>query len=515
MKSTWNEKKTLVLFILIFLFRALFSWKVPLIDDEAYHWSWTQDLMLSYYDHPGMIAWLEAISTGLFGVSYLSIRAPAFLCFVGTIWFTYQLAKDLFSERVALLTTLLMVWSPLWGFGGYVASPEPPFMLATMAACWVFWQGVRPDAKKWTLAKTWLWLGLLMGLGLNSKFIIALIAPGFGLYLLTTPEHRKDLLKSWPWIGFLGAALLCAPIFLWNIQFDWPGFRYQFYERHTGSGISFSRWGQWFAAQILFYTPFVYFLILAAFLSVIRQFKENRFRFLFCLAAPSIFIFYPQPLWADFKPHWPGAAHLLLLIGGVAIWQQGLVVGSKEWLKPNSKKILIGILAFYLPLNFLIYAPFLGPWMPKVYRTLQIKGDWNPRYDLSNEFYGWEELGHELQRVSREYHAESGQKPFLAALRYETTAQTWWGAQQKIYSLSHTKSHYTVVQKARQELETLIGQNALVVTTEKYPANPMEWAVFDSCVPNEFKTYRENSLLSPELARVFTIWKCARYQGLK
>ena len=112
--------------------------------------------------------------------------------------------------------------------------------------------------------------------------------------------------------------------------------------------------------------------------------------------------------------------------------------------------------------------------------------------------------------MTRDFHAEVGQKPFLAALRYEITAQTWWGAKQKIYSLSTTKSHYTIMQKARNELEAVVGLNALVVTTEKYPADPMEWAHFDGCEPHEFKTYRQD-----ELSRIFTIWKCRNYQGLK
>lgn len=516
MSSAWSKKKTACFFFIVFLFRAVFTWQVPLIDDEAYHWSWTQNLMLSYYDHPGMVAWLESLSLMIFGPTYWGVRFPSLVCYALAVWMVYKLAKDLFDAEVATATAFIMLWSPLWGFGGYVASPEPPFMLLTISSCWVFWQGVRPDSKKWSLLKTWLWLGLLMGLGLNSKFIIALLAPGFLLYLLLTPEHRKDLLRPWPWVGLIIATVICVPIFLWNIQFDWPGFRYQFYERHnTTSGISFSRWLQWFAAQIIFYTPVVYGLILFTFFYALKHLRNPQWRYLFCLAAPSLLLFYPQPLWAEFKPHWAGAAHLLLAIGAVAIWKQGLRWRSRIWMKPYSKKITIGVLAFYIPLNLFMYTPFLGPWMPQAYRMLNPKGEWNPRYDLSNEFYGWEELGKELQRMARESHAETGERPFLAALRYETTAQTWWGAKQKIYSLSTTKSHYTVVQKNRSELDALIGQNGLVVTTEKYPANPMEWARFDECLPHEFKTYRGSLTGTQELSRIFTIWNCHRFLGLK
>jgi 4-amino-4-deoxy-L-arabinose transferase-like glycosyltransferase len=543
MTDNWNNKKTIALFIIILGFRALFSWYVPLIDDEAYHWSWTQNLMLSYYDHPGMIAWLETLSLNVFGTTYWGIRFPSFVCFGLTVIVSFRLAKELFGEVAALVTGFMLFWSPLWGFGGYVASPETPFMLCFVLATWIFWQGVKPaPAQRWPLAKTWAWLGLVMGLGLNSKFIIALLAPGFGLYLLLTPDLRKTLIGPWPWLGALLATIVSTPIFLWNFQYDWPGFRYQFYERHTGAELSWNRWFEWFAAQNIFFTPIVFLLIVWAFFHGFRAtfFRASFFRsgvttpdspansvlesevapwrFIFCLTAPTILVFYPQPLWAEFKPHWAGGSHLLLVMGAGALWKTGFAFKNQVWLQPMSKKILLAVLAFIIPLNFFIYTPFLGPWLPKVYRGLKLVApssaglpeSWNIRWDLSNEFYGWEDLGKEVLRTSREFHAEVGQKPFIAALRYETTAQTWWGTRQKVYSLSHTKSNYTVLQKAHQELEALVAQNALVVTPEKYPANPMEWAHFDRCEPREFRTYRKE-----ELARIFTIWKCYNYQGLK
>ena len=195
-KSRNNTQKALIIFVLTMIFRAVFSLNIGLIDDEAYHWSWTKDLQLSYFDHPAMIAWLESITTQLFGDTVLAVRLPSFLCFAAIIVIAFKLTQDLFDFSAACFVGLIMLWSPFWGFGGYVASPETPFMLCWMLATWIFWQGVREDGKAWSLKKTWLLLGLVMGLGLNSKFIIALLAPGFGLYMLMSARHRKDLLNK-------------------------------------------------------------------------------------------------------------------------------------------------------------------------------------------------------------------------------------------------------------------------------------------------------------------------------
>lgn len=487
------------LLIITVLIRLLFTSFVGLIDDEAYHWSWTQDLMLSYYDHPGLIAWLEKLSTAVLGNTLWGVRLPSFLCYSGAVYVFYRLTRDLFNEDTARLATLLFLWSPFYGFGGYVASPEAPFILTWLLGAWVFWQGVRPDGRRWSAQKTWLSLGVIMGLGLNSKFIIALLAPAFGLYLVVT-SHWRVLLTKWPWLGILIATVLCLPVFIWNHEYGWPGFVYQFYDRHTGREFSAGRWGVWFAAQLIFYTPVLYALMLAALVTYWKAWKQARSRFLFCMAFPSLLIFYPQPLWADYKPHWPGAAHLFLLMGA-----SFLILQSQKY----RKALMIGVLTFYIPVNLLSYTPFLGPWMPAVYAAIGAEKPWDSRWDLSNEFWGWRELGQKVNELQKNHHRDLGLKPFIAALRYETTAQTWWGAQQPVTMLNTVRSHYTVVQRKRELLEGLKGLPALVVTTEKYPSDPRNYGRWDSCEPLEYKVYRGSYV-----ARTFTIWTCENFQGL-
>lgn len=508
MLTTAQRKKFIFFLCLTFLIRIIFTSFVGLIDDEAYHWSWTKELMLSYYDHPGMIAWLEWLSTHILGDTLWGVRLPSFICYWGAVAVLWKLAQEIFNEKTAWVSVFLFLWSPFYGFGGYVASPEAPFIFFWLLAAYVFWQGVKPGTKQWSTYKTWVFLGVVMGLGLNSKFIMALIAPGFGLYLLAT-NKRKDLLSRFPYYGILIATLICLPVFIWNIEFQWPGFYYQFYDRHTGREFSADRWLVWLGAQFLFYTPVVFSLILTALVVGIKKFNSNpHWKFIVCLSLPSLVMFYPQPLWADYKPHWAGAAHMILLIGA-----SGLLV---HWMneKPKlARGLVISILAFYIPMNFLTYSPFLGPWLPQVAKFVNPEAKWDTKWDLSNEFYGWRELGEKLNEMQKDYHRDEGLKPFLAALRYETTAQTYWGSSQKTYMLSSPKSHYTVVQKHRGTLKGFLGQPALIVTTEKYPADPRNYAKWDSCESVIFETYR-TFFGHQELSRTFTIWTCSNFQGL-
>lgn len=504
------NRRFLFFVILSLIFRVVFSLTVGLIDDEAYHWSWTQTLQLSYFDHPAMIAWLEALSTNVFGNTLVGVRLPSFLLYLGVLYFSWRLAREIFNETAAQVVVALILWTPLWGFGGYVASPETPFMFFWILSCWIFWQYVREDQLAWSAKKTWIFLGITMGLGLNSKFITALLAPGFGLYLLANKTKQKDLLTRWPWVGFLIATLICLPIFIWNHQQDWPGFKYQFHDRHTGESFSLARWGGWWAAQWLFLTPVVYFMLILTFLKSYFARNENNWRYLFFLSLPAIAVFYPQPLFADYKPHWPGAMHLILSLGVGAVWSEGFNWNYKQIVKPRSRKVFWGTSAVLIFLNFIIYAPFLSPWMPKVFHAISPTAQWKTTYDLSNEFHGWTELGQRLLQKQREIHGETGRPPFLAALRYETTAQAWWGAKEPVYMLNTPRSHYTIRQESQKILEGFKGMDAVVVTTEKYSANPTDYANFSECLPEELKTYRDGVL-----SRIFTLWWCKNFQSIK
>lgn len=487
----------------VFLIRLSFSAFIPLIDDEAYHWSWSwnDNLSLSYFDHPGAIAWLEALSTTILGHNYFSVRLPSFICFSLATFFLYKLAHELFNKKVAETYIYLFLAIPFFGLGGLVASPEPLFALSWVLGLYVFFKGYKtnPDYSLW---KTWILLGLIMGFGLNSKFIIAMLAFGFGLYLLSTPERRKDLIHPAPWLGVLIATIICLPIFIWNIQHDWPGFKYQFHDRHSGTEASFSRWLQWLAAQFLFYTPPGFILIWYSFSKKIKSFKtEFSTRFLICMALPSLIVFYPQPYFAEHKPHWSGAAIMTLFLLSAHVLQNMSEKSKKYW--------KLSFLTILIPLNLLVYSPFLGPWLPTAYRLVTQKNDFNPRWDLSNEFYGWEELGQYVMQKKNQLESNSNTKYFLSAHRYENTAQLTWGAKSPVLMLSSTVSHYTVKQKEQGLIESAKGMNSLFIESEKYKANPKEWAQFDSCTPEKFETYR-----GKEKAREFTIWDCKNFQGI-
>ena len=78
--------------------RAAAAAVAPLIDDEAYYWLWAQRLDWGYLDHPPLIAWLIALTTGTGDGSFL-IRLSPLVLGVLTTYTLFLLGRELFGAR--------------------------------------------------------------------------------------------------------------------------------------------------------------------------------------------------------------------------------------------------------------------------------------------------------------------------------------------------------------------------------------------------------------------------------
>ena len=53
-----NQQKVLGILIIFSILQALYNALLPIYLDEAYYWVWALRPEFSYYDHPGMVAWI-------------------------------------------------------------------------------------------------------------------------------------------------------------------------------------------------------------------------------------------------------------------------------------------------------------------------------------------------------------------------------------------------------------------------------------------------------------------------
>ena len=54
--------------------RMVYAGVIDLRTDEAYYWTWSKESVLSFLDHPPMIAWFIRFGTAIFGDTNLGVR---------------------------------------------------------------------------------------------------------------------------------------------------------------------------------------------------------------------------------------------------------------------------------------------------------------------------------------------------------------------------------------------------------------------------------------------------------
>ena len=69
--------------------------------------------------------------------------------------------------------------------------------------------------------KLWLWFGLLAGIGLQTKYSMAVFGFAIVAGVLLTPE-RKAFAQKWILLAGALAFLIFLPNLLWNIHYHWP-----------------------------------------------------------------------------------------------------------------------------------------------------------------------------------------------------------------------------------------------------------------------------------------------------
>src|SRR5271156_2502318 len=64
--------------------RIVWAHLIELRTDEAYYWTWSKEHVLSYLDHPPMIAWFIRFGTAIFGDTNLGVRFAGILAMLVT-----------------------------------------------------------------------------------------------------------------------------------------------------------------------------------------------------------------------------------------------------------------------------------------------------------------------------------------------------------------------------------------------------------------------------------------------
>nr|WP_263363487.1 glycosyltransferase family 39 protein [Pseudanabaena sp. UWO310] len=214
-----------------FLFRAVCAIYLNIGFDEAYYYLYTQNLNLSYFDHPPLVALTAGIGLWLSGVvTPFTLRIGGILLYTGTLIFSYLASKKLFGERTATLTLAILTTIPIFQIAfGILTLPDNPLMFFWAACLWVAAEEFFPSEHSDRYQPTYRLaiIGLCVGLAFLGKYHGLLLGGGLVLFCLLSPRHRGALFSKWTLAAIALFAIAISPVLIWNSQHEWASFRFQ------------------------------------------------------------------------------------------------------------------------------------------------------------------------------------------------------------------------------------------------------------------------------------------------
>jgi dolichol-phosphate mannosyltransferase len=219
-KRPWRLAIGLIAYAVVL--RLVYAGSVEMMPEEAYYWSYSRHLDFGYLDHPPMVAWLIRLGTALFGQTEFGVRAGALCCGAVTSVFVYKLARNLFGEASALAALLLTQTLPYFFLSGFLMTPDAPLAAAWAASLYFLERAlIGNQSRAWWLA------GVSLGIGMISKYSIAILAPVMMAFMVWDPNSRHWLRRKEPYLAALLALALFSPVLVWNAQHEWASFAFQ------------------------------------------------------------------------------------------------------------------------------------------------------------------------------------------------------------------------------------------------------------------------------------------------
>src|ERR1700723_4363837 len=104
----------IALVVAMTVMRGVYAGLIDLRTDEAYYWSWSKENVLSFLDHPPMIAWFIRFGTAIFGDTNFGVRFAGLLAMLVTQLLLADIVRRVTQDVRAVVLVVLMPEAALY-----------------------------------------------------------------------------------------------------------------------------------------------------------------------------------------------------------------------------------------------------------------------------------------------------------------------------------------------------------------------------------------------------------------
>src|SRR5437867_2282199 len=325
-----------VLIALVFLVRLAYlaSGEIELSEDEAYQWTWSKHLALSYYSKPPLIAYTQFLGTPLWGDNEFGVRffSPVLAAVMSILIFRFMAREA--NPRTAFFLLLGTCATPLLAVGCTLMTVDPLLVFFWTAAMLVGWRAVQSESS----GRLWVWTALFMGLAFLSKYTALAQLACWAVFFFLYRPVRKHLRAPGPYVG-LGIFALCTlPVIIWNAQHDWITIGHLSANAQLNKEwqLGIKNFADFVGAEAGLLNPIFFAGAIWAGVDFWRRYRNDPLLiFLFSMGAPLFIGYALYTFRARVLPNWIAPAIVPLFCLAAIYWKRRWQEGAAHWVKPG------------------------------------------------------------------------------------------------------------------------------------------------------------------------------------
>ena len=380
--------RIIFLFALIDLLLHLYSnafANYGIFRDEFYYIACSKRLATGYVDQPPFSIYILAVWKFLFGDSLFAIRfVPAVISSI-TVYITGMIVKKLKGGTSAIVfACLALIAAPVFlGVNVIYSMNTFDWLLSTLTAFLL----IKIIIERKNIL--WIWLGIILGVGLLNKVGFLWIGLGTAAGLVLTKE-RTYLKTRWPYLAGVIALFIFSPFIFWNMTHNWA--HLEFIRNATSEKYAGLNPVTFITGFILTLNPLNIFVWLSGLFYFLFNKEGNKFRLLGVIFIVSFLVLIVN---GHSKSEYLAPEVPMLFAGGGIILEKWTRIKSLRWLK--------FALPVALSITGILFVPLALPVLPvKTYisytEKLGIKPSTSEKKKLSSlpqfyaDMFGWKNM---------------------------------------------------------------------------------------------------------------------------
>jgi len=455
--------------------------------DEYYYLACAARPAWGYVDQPPFSIWILTAWKAVFGDSIHSIRILPALCGSGLVVLTGAVAAQLGGGRWAQL--LAGIASGIGAAGlvicGFYSMNSYDFLFWT-AAYYVLIRIARTGD-----GRDWLWLGLILGVGLFNK--VGLLVMGASLVVgLATTKHRRHFTDRRLYLAGAIALVFLLPYVLWNMANGWPTL--EFIENAKKYKISDMSPIGFLGENILEANPLSVPLWLGGLLWLSIAKSARRFRILAIMFVVTWVILVLQKS----KPYYFASSMPMMMAAGGVAWERWTNGRRWRWGRWVLAANLIAGLVIFLPIALPVLSPAGVDAYQKKLGIVPNTGEVGHTADLPQYFsdrFGWEELARTVSEVYLDLTPEERRNCVVIGRNYgHSGALEYWSEKYDLPPVYGRHNNYWLWGPPP------VDENTIIIAINLNP----EWLV------ENFEAFEEGGVSETPFAQEsrFTVWVC-------